>query len=218
MKKVVKSILAIGVLAIGYVVFTNYNRLNIISGYSAKNMSSSVFLTGRSFEMTDSQDNNFSPIDLAKSEVDYKNKLASASVYGFMKRKAIYKEGLGSILMNDDVDGSTQFRVPNRTKSTNNLPYPFGNGAIKDTVLATVNYDQLLKAINNAFDSEGTMTKKTRAVVVLYKGQLIAEKYANGFDKDSKLLGWSMTKSITSAVLGILEKQGKVKRTDQFIS
>ena len=98
-----KSILAIGVLAIGYVVFTNYNRLNIISGYSAKNMSSSVFLAGRSLETTDTQDNNFSPIDLAKSEVDYKNKLASASVYGFMKRKAIYKEGLGSILMNDDV-------------------------------------------------------------------------------------------------------------------
>ncbi|WP_373056495.1 serine hydrolase domain-containing protein [Zunongwangia sp. H14] len=44
----------------------------------------------------------------------------------------------------------------------------------------------------------------------MHKGQLIAEKYANGFSKDSKFLGWSITKSITSAILGILEKQGKI--------
>jgi CubicO group peptidase (beta-lactamase class C family) len=47
-------------------------------------------------------------------------------------------------------------------------------------------------------------------VVVLYKDQPIAEKYASGFSRETKLLGWSMTKSITSAVLGVLEKQGKI--------
>ena len=46
--------------------------------------------------------------------------------------------------------------------------------------------------------------------MVLYKDHLIAEKYASGFTEETKLLGWSMTKSITSAVLGVLEKQGKV--------
>ena len=51
---------------------------------------------------------------------------------------------------------------------------------------------------------------KTRAVVVLYKDHLIAERYAPGFSEDTKLLGWSMTKSITSAVLGVLEKQGRI--------
>jgi len=209
-KKIVKSILVVGILIIGYVVFTNYNRLNIISGYSAKNMSSSVFLAGRSLEMTDIQDNNFSPIDLAKDEVNREDKYAIASVYGFMERKAIYKEGLGSILMTDDFDESTQFLIPKRVKLSNNSSYPYGNGAIKDTVFGNVNYNQLQKAVNNAFDSEGIIAKKTRAVVVLYKDQLIAEKYADGFDENSKILGWSMTKSITSAVLGVLEKQGKV--------
>lgn len=210
MRKSLKYSLLLLILAGIYIVYSNYNRLNIIAGYSVKNMSSSVFLAGRSLEITDTQDNNFSPINLAKNKINFETKLATASVYGFMKRSAIYKEGLGSVLINDDFNDTTQFLVPNRIKSTNNLPYPFGNGAIKDTVLASVNYDQLIKAINNAFDSEGVIAKKTRAVVVLYKGQLIAEKYANGFDKDSKLLGWSMTKSITSAILGILENKGKV--------
>ena len=210
MKKVIKSLLVLGVLVIGYIVYSNYDRLNIISGYSAKNMSSSVFLAGRSLEMTDSQDNNFSPINLAKDEVDYSNKSATASVYGFMEREAIYKEGLGSILLNDDFDKGTKFLVPNRTKLSSNLSYPYGNGAVKDTVFANVNYKELQKAVNNAFDKEGVTDKKTRAVVVLYKDQLIAEKYAEGFDKNSRILGWSMTKSITSAVLGVLEKQGKI--------
>ena len=209
MKKIKISLLLLIAILIAFVTF-NYPRLNIISGYSAKNMSSSVFLAGRSLEITDTQDNNFSPIDLAKDEVDHKSKSVTASVYGFMKRKAIYREGLGSILMNDDFEGSTQFLVPHRTKSTSNLPYPYGNGAINDTVFANVNYDQLLMAINNAFDSEGVIAKKTRAVLVLYKDQLIAEKYTEGFDENSKILGWSMTKSVTSAIIGILEKQGKV--------
>ncbi|MFK5957290.1 MAG: serine hydrolase [Lutibacter sp.] len=210
MKKIIKYSLSIVVLVLIYVVYINYPRLNIISGYSAKNMSSSVFLAKRSLEITDAQDNNFSPIDIAKDEVDYEDKSASASVYGFMKRKAIYKEGLGSILVDTDFDETQQFLIPNRIKNSSNLPYPYGNSEPIDTIFNTINYKELDVAVSNAFDVSEEYVKKTRAVVVLYKGQLIAEKYVEGFDKNSKILGWSMTKSITSAVLGILEKQGKI--------
>lgn len=50
----------------------------------------------------------------------------------------------------------------------------------------------------------------TRAMVVIHKDQLIAEFYAPGFPKDMRLTGWSMTKSVTSAFAGILNKQGKL--------
>jgi len=218
MKKLVKYSLLLFLLATIYIVYTNYSRLNIISGYSAKNMSSSVFLAGRTLELTDKQDNNFSPIDIAEDKVNYEDKFATASVFGFMERKAIYKEGLGSILVDADFDESKQFLVPNRVKSTSDLPYPYGNNQPKDTIFNTVNYNELNTAVANAFDVNDEYVKKTRAVVVLYKGQLIAEKYADGFTKDSKILGWSMTKSITSAVLGVLEKQGKidVQQTNLF--
>ena len=218
MKKLLKYSLLIVVLALVFVVYTNYPRLNIISGYSAKNMSSSVFLAKRSLELTDAKDNNFSPIDIAKDEVDFEDKSASASVYGFMKRKAIYKEGIGSILVDVDFDENHEFLVPNRTKSSSNLPYPYGNSKPKDTIFSTINYSDLEKAVSNSFDVNEEYVKKTRAVVVLYKGQLIAEKYAEGFDKNAKILGWSMTKSITSSVVGILEKQGKisVQQTNLF--
>ncbi|MBL7762007.1 MAG: serine hydrolase, partial [Chitinophagaceae bacterium] len=50
----------------------------------------------------------------------------------------------------------------------------------------------------------------TQAALVVYKGQIVAEKYAPGFNKDTRLIGWSMGKSITSALIGILVKQGKL--------
>jgi len=213
MKKVIKIIVLIVLVALAYVVYANYPRLNIISGYSAKNMSSSIFLANRTFEATDSQDNSFTPINLADDEVDKETKSASASVYGLMKRKAIYREGLGSVLITDDFDESKPFLTPKRTRTNTNLQFPYGDLEQKDTLFSAINYKGLENAVANAFtDNE---IKKTRAVLVIYKDQLIAEKYDDGFDKNSKILGWSMTKSITSTIYGILQSQGKLNINDK---
>lgn len=63
--------------------------------------------------------------------------------------------------------------------------------------------------VANAFDEKGEKTKRSRVVLVIYKDHIIAEKYDTGFTKNSKILGWSMTKSLTSALFGVLENQGK---------
>ena len=210
MKKIVKyGLLIVGLLII-YVVYSNYPRLNIISGYSAKNMSSSVFVAKRTLEITDSQDNNFGPINLADDQVDYEHKSAEASVYGFMKRRAIYRDGVGSVLVVDGFNEGEEYLKPNRVKLENGLSFPYGQRDQKDTVFGNVNYNILKSVVDNSFDAENESLKRTRAVLVIYKDQIIAEKYADGFDQNSKMLGWSMTKSITSAVIGILEKKGKV--------
>jgi CubicO group peptidase (beta-lactamase class C family) len=47
-------------------------------------------------------------------------------------------------------------------------------------------------------------------VLVIYKDQLVLEKYADGFDKDSRILGWSMTKSLIGTVFGVLQHQNKI--------
>ena len=210
-KKSLKYITIILVLALVYVVYSNYPRLNIISGYSAKNMSSSVFVADRDAGFTDVTDNNFSPINIADDVVVEETKSVESSVYGMMKRKAVYREGLGSVLMVDGFDENQTFLKPNRTKTVNNLPYPYGENEQKDTIFSNVNYQKLAKVLESAFDS----IRKTRAVLMIYKDQIIAEKYADGFDKNSKLLGWSMTKSITGTIYGILQEQGKLKINDK---
>jgi CubicO group peptidase (beta-lactamase class C family) len=78
-----------------------------------------------------------------------------------------------------------------------------------DTIFSNIDYEKLEKAVANAFDKKGIKDKRTRSVLVIYKDKIIAEKYDTGFNKDSKILGWSMTKSITSALFGVLEKQRK---------
>ena len=135
---------------------------------------------------------------------------ATSSVFGLQKRKAIYREGLGSLLIDEDFDTSKPYITPRRNQPKVNFPYPYGTNEPKDSAFSNVNYNKLKKAVDNAFDQDDAFAKRTRSVVILHKDHLIMEKYADGFNKDSKILGWSMTKSITATYFGILQYQGKI--------
>ena len=209
MKKIVKILGLPVILLLVYYLYINY-PLDIISGYSAKSIASGHFIDQRSQEMIENGDNDVSIIFLAANKIDDNGKFATASVFGFKERKAIYREGLGASLINDDFDVSKPYKVPKRTIVKNNLPFPYGSNEPKDTIFANIDYAKLEKAVANAFDKKGELSKRTRSVLVIYKDKIIAEKYDSGFDKNSKILGWSMTKSITATLFGILQKQGKI--------
>jgi CubicO group peptidase (beta-lactamase class C family) len=211
MKKVLKLILLVLVLAFLYFGFTTYPKLDLISGFSAKSVASGHFLDNRPLDLIQKTDNDIKLINLAKNSIDETGKFATSTVYGLKERKAIYREGLGAILINDNFDVSKPYLIPTRRMfKSKTLPFPYGNANPTDTVFSNVDYSKLKKAVENAFDKNDEKAKRTRAVVVLYKDKLIAEKYDKGFNKDSKILGWSMAKSITSSAFGVLAKQGKI--------
>ena len=210
MKKFFKVAGIAVIIALLYSSFTTYPKLDLISGFSAKSIASGHFIDNRSQEMIESGDNDIDLIDLAKNTINESSKFATASVYGLKERKAIFREGLGATLINDEFDESKPYLVPKRTMLNNNLPFPYGNLEAKDTIFNDIDYTKLNVAVANAFDKKGKMDKRTRSLLVIYKDKIIAEKYDVGFNKESKILGWSMTKSITSAMFGILEKQGKI--------
>ena len=209
MKKFFKFVGIALVIAIFYLGITTYPKLDLISGFSAKSVASGHFIDGRSQEMIEKGDNDIDMIDLATNKINDAVKYATASVYGLKERKAIYREGLGATLITDDFDVSKPYLVPKRIKLNNNLPFPYGNLEPKDTLFSNVDYTKLNAAVANAFDAKGIIDKRTRSVLVIYKNKIIAEKYDTGFTKESKILGWSMTKSITATMFGILQKQGK---------
>lgn len=209
MKKLFKVLgLAVFIL-IFYLGFTTYPKLDLISGFSAKSIASGHFIDNRSQEMIEKGDNDIDMIDLATNNISENGSFASASVYGLKERKAIYRKGLGATLVGSDFDETKPYEVPKRTILNNNRPFPYGNNEPMDTVFSNVDYATLNAAVANAFDVEGKKDKRTRSLLVIYKDKIIAEKYDTGFNKDSKILGWSMTKSITATIFGILEKQGK---------
>lgn len=204
--KILKRILLLCIVIITIAVIYNYPKLRIMAGYSAKNTASSVFLANRTLKFTDKTDTNFSPVHLASNAINPDKKSASSNIFGLFTRKAFYREGLGSVLAIEDEDLDKEYLKPKRALADDITPFPYGNAAQKDTVFSNVDYLKLKETFAVLFDS----VNQTRAAVVVYKNQIIAERYADGIDQDSKLLGWSMTKSIVGTLYGVLEHQNKM--------
>lgn len=190
--------------------YLNYPKLDLISGFAAKSVASNHFADGRSLQMIEEGDNDIALVDLAANSIDEKTRSATATVFGLKARKAVWRDGLGSVLVDDDYDPGIAPEIPKRDLTPTNLPFPYGDLPQKDTLFSNIDYRKLKDAVANAFDKGTEKQKRTRSLVVVYKDKIIAEKYAAGFSHKSKILGWSMTKSITGTLFGILEYQKRI--------
>jgi CubicO group peptidase (beta-lactamase class C family) len=211
MNKKIKYGLLVGFPSLAYFVYRNFPKLNILTGFAAKNVCSCTFEAGRDLESIESGDNNFLPVFYAKNKIDFEAKSVSSTIFGLKKRIAVYKEGIGSVLLPENsTEAVPNLPVPNRKPAAENLPYPYGRKEPENANFRPFKRKILEFAVGNALESKAKAIEKTRAVLVLHRNKLVAEKYAPGFSSTTKFLGWSMTKSITSAVLGVLERKGKI--------
>jgi CubicO group peptidase (beta-lactamase class C family) len=90
-------------------------------------------------------------------------------------------------------------------------PWPMGDVLPEEPLPADMNGDKVTAALNAAFEPAEAMTA---AVVVTWKGRLIGERYADGIGIHTPLESWSMGKSLTATLMGMLIQQG-VYRLDQ---
>jgi CubicO group peptidase (beta-lactamase class C family) len=68
--------------------------------------------------------------------------------------------------------------------------------------------DQLARQIDDMFTAPGV--GETRAVVLMAGGTIAAERYAPGYDKDTRFVSWSMAKTVTGVLIGMLVADGKL--------
>jgi CubicO group peptidase (beta-lactamase class C family) len=142
---------------------------------------------------------------------------ATGSLLGF-KSKAIYRKGLGCTLLAQKSEQELRNQRPDLPLPPPNTPdslsWPSGNRLSGQTIQG-VNYPRLNEVVDSAFlELNPKKPLYTHAIVIVFGGQFISEKYASGFGKDSRLMGWSMTKSVINALIGILVRQGKLKIED----
>jgi CubicO group peptidase (beta-lactamase class C family) len=72
------------------------------------------------------------------------------------------------------------------------------------------------RAIDAALDwAMAERQHNTRAIVVVYGGKIIGERYAPGWTKDTPQISWSEGKSITAALVGILVREGQLRPDDR---
>lgn len=220
MKKIVKWFLlllaGIVLVALGYVLVY---FPPIMTGMNAKTMCSCVFVTGRTPESVLQKELQVFP-GLTWAEIKiHENDSSVTSSLLWKTSKAIYRKNLGCTLLADQDESEVRSQKINRPitepwVNQDTIDWPSGN-RIPGEKVPGLDYESLEKAMAKAFtDVDSLKPVHTHAVVVVYDGKLVGEKYAPGFNYNSRLMGWSMTKSIANALTGILVKEGKLSIDD----
>ena len=166
-------------------------RLPIITAFASKGMCSSVFLADKDPERVMAEDLSFFPISLAKSKINYEEKSVTSTVLGIAKRKAIYRDGLGAVIVLDTPEDkllADEFVKPDPGYSQDTIQWPLGD-LLPDSLPAGVDYSRLNELLDTCFDSQDEEAfKKTLGIAVVYDNHLIAEKYLGDYDMYTKFL------------------------------
>ena len=92
------------------------------------------------------------------------------------------------------------------TPAKDDTPLPAGiTNIVSDD---NVSRDKIGNVIAPLFDDPAMA--QTRAVVIMHGGRLVAERYAPGYNADTRLISWSMGKSITATLLGLMIADGRL--------
>ncbi len=190
--------------------------LMIATGYAAKNLCSCVFVSGTPEEIAREVDLGFSFVGMTSKKLFWKEKYATASLFGLAKRKAIFRgPTLGCVLLNDLDESTLKNQTYQYSGAYNERMDTWFEWTDTLDLINAQQEQQITQSIHKFFEEEDPENpKNTRAIVVLYKGQLIGEKYADHVDNMTPLLGWSMTKSITSTMAGLMIRDGHFQLND----
>lgn len=175
--------------------------LSVGVGHKAKELCSGVFVSKRTTDavLADLQVDDLSVLQYVSASIDTVAHTVTARALG-VERRAEYREGLGCALALDNLT------PPQRPGSTDGIRVPPTSDRVARGSIA-----QLDAVVARAFEEpDPRHPRRTRAVVVLHGGRIVAERYAPGIGPDTPLPGWSMSKSVMNALVGVLVREGRL--------
>jgi CubicO group peptidase (beta-lactamase class C family) len=137
--------------------------------------------------------------------VDRARRDVTVTLFGLGQSHAIYRgEGLGCYL--DHGGAAAEISLPAADLRPALLPEIGGPSIVPPQM------PKLAAALDRAFaEPEESTPRNTHAIVILKDGRIIAERYAEGIGIETPLLGFSATKSVISALAGVLVRKGALK-------
>ena len=189
--RIVLAVLAAAIL--GGCLYLN-SLLPIITGYAAKNLASDVFVSGREPAEVEALDLHFSFIKFTRNKVDFENKtVTSRFLWG--KSVAAWREGYGVTLLRGKKAAEFQAqKYPLAPEAEGPDFLEPGDSAL------TARLAPIAQALVDDHAYNGTPF----AFVVLHEGKVVAERYREGLNAHTRLLSWSMAKSFTNALAGLM--------------
>ena len=197
--------------SVGYGVYRLSQIAPVGTGYAAKTLCAWVFVSGRPVDDVIHEDivaDNHPLLRLVHSTVDMNRRVATATFLGFARRDAEYHPRFGCTLA---------IGAPAEALSIAEVAAASGGEVNRSEELPVaepgpgVDAAKLHAAVEWAFtEPNPTRLKRTRAVVVVHDGRIIAERYAQGFTAATPMPGWSMTKTTAALLIGTLVKSGKL--------
>ncbi len=201
-----KRIVLLLVLALLLAAFLLARELaSLATAYSARVACSGIFIAQRTEDQLLAEE--LARFPLMQLNIDRQQHRVTTSI-GPFSHSAVFREGLGSVLELGDSLASLTAPGP-LDPALAERPWPLGELAAEADSSA---FDQaaVASALALAFAQPPVDAPKfhTRALLAVHRGRIIAEQYAPGIGRDTPLLGWSMTKSMVNALLGIAVQDG----------
>ena len=184
---------------------------------TAKILCSALFVSGRdsaeahrnvtTYFIGDKRDS------LTRIEIDRDRRRVRLTLANRITREARQYGDQGCIIHQPGRDSVffTPVRVTSSLPPADTMPWPMGDNLPATPLPAEIDTVKLREAVDAAFANPAGLTA---AFLVVYKGRIIAERYAQGAHRDMQLESWSMGKSIAGTLTGIMIKQGAFRLED----
>jgi CubicO group peptidase (beta-lactamase class C family) len=200
-------VLAFALVTGTYIAVSGKDLLRVATGSVSHALCAATFVSGLDPDQVYKQEelpaNGMRWIDWALHyEVDRTRQEVRTTLAGAFGARAVFREGRGCLL----VHGTDEVPQVSGIEKAAFEGYFTEPGTVEPMDPA------LRQALSAAFaEPDPAQPRLTKALVVLHEGKLIAEHYAAGYAPDTPVWGHSLSKSMTSALIGILVRQGKLQ-------
>ena len=197
------------------------NRVSIRNGVQAVLMCNGLFTSNRTLEQVYEQELAYlaEPVGTVEGgeyliDRDRRFVEVGGSTTGPVLR-AVFREGIGCVVMTpgqsaDDIDALPELTLPYPPGDPAEIPWPMGDMLEPAPLPDEIDPARLRAASDWAFD-RATAEQDTLSLLVVYKGDIVHERYADGVTMMTRTRTWSTAKSIAATLIGMLVDDGRLE-------